>query len=81
MIDIGVGISQERNPLVAAKEALKSAGANISLGEVDLAIVFGSVNLSSANLLSALKSTLGDIPIIGASFWVFRKMFFSMLPA
>lgn len=66
-MQIGVGSSREKNPILAAKEALKSASANIPLGQADLAIVFASVELSSANLLKTLQAGLGEVPILGCS--------------
>jgi len=66
-MDIGIGISTDKNPLLAAKEALQSASINLASNKIDLGLVFSSPDLSSANLLKTLSLSLGEAPIIGCS--------------
>lgn len=67
-MNIGVGLSTEKDPISAAKEATRLAAINLHSDKVDLAIVFSSVDLASAGLLKTIGSSLkGRVPIIGAS--------------
>lgn len=65
-MEIGVGLSLEKNSLLAAREAFNQARVNIE-EKIDLAIVFSSADLSSASLLKTISDSLGDVPIIGSS--------------
>ncbi len=67
MMDIGVGFSKEKDPVLAAKEATLQARNAIQADKFDLAIVFSSVDLSCANLLKAVSNYLSGIPVIGSS--------------
>lgn len=66
-MQIGIGLSTEKNPSLAVKEALKSAIFNLASEKIDLAIIFGSIDLSSVNLLKNLSISLGEVPLIGSS--------------
>jgi hypothetical protein len=66
-MDIGVGLSTEKNPVLAVREAIKSASINLASEKIDLAIIFSTTDLSSLNLLKTLSLTLSDVPLIGCS--------------
>ncbi|MDD4980030.1 MAG: FIST N-terminal domain-containing protein [Candidatus Omnitrophica bacterium] len=66
-MNVGVGLSTEKNPALAVKEALRSATYNLASEKIDLAIVFSSINFSSVNLLKALSISLGEVPLLGCS--------------
>lgn len=67
-MDVGIGLSKNKDPILAAKEAVRLAQINIrSSAKINLAIVFGSIELSSANLLQTISNSLDNIPIIGCS--------------
>jgi hypothetical protein len=66
-MDIGIGLSTEKDPFLAAKEAMKSASMNMPTKKIDLGLVFSSIDLSSIGLLKALSISLGDVPLIGCS--------------
>lgn len=67
-IQVGVGLSTEKNPVFAAQEALRIASANIYKEKVSLAIVFSSIDFSSLGLLKTLSISLERrVPIIGSS--------------
>lgn len=66
-MDIGLGLSLEKEPVSAAKEATRQAITNIHNTEVDLAIVFSSVDLACDTLLKTVSNFLADVPIIGCS--------------
>ncbi|MFH0913514.1 MAG: FIST N-terminal domain-containing protein [Candidatus Omnitrophota bacterium] len=66
-MDIGIGLSTDKNPALAVKEALNSANMNLASDKIDLAIAFSSPDLSSVNLLKILGISLGVVPIIGCS--------------
>lgn len=67
MIDIGIGVSLEKNPISAGKEAARLAKAKMRQGKVDLAFVFGCANLSYITLLKTIAGSLQDSPILGCS--------------
>ena len=65
---IGIGISTEKDPVLAAKEAVGLGKININKKRVDLAIVFSSVDLSFSSLLNTIRTVLDEkVPIIGCS--------------
>jgi hypothetical protein len=67
-MQIGIGLSLKKDPVLAAKEAVISANINLNSEKVDLAIVFSSINLSSSSLLKTISLSLEDsVPIIGCS--------------
>jgi hypothetical protein len=67
MMTLGTGISLEKNPTLAAKEAIRTAKINMRKERVNLAIVFSSIDLASPTLLRTIDSALEGAPIIGAS--------------
>jgi len=67
-ISVGVGLSTEKDPILAAKEAVRMANLNIHNKRADLAICFSSVDLASSILIKTINISLGEhIPIIGCS--------------
>ena len=67
-MNIGIGLSTEKNPILAAKEATGIASINIYKEKIDLAIVFSSVDFSCPALLRTVSFYLRDgVPIIGCS--------------
>ena len=65
---IGIGLSIEKNPLVAAKEATALAKINLHNERVDLGIVFSSIDLASSSILKTIGSALKEeTPILGCS--------------
>ena len=67
-MNIGIGLSTEKNPILAAKEATGTASINIYKEKIDLAIVFSSVDFSCPALLRTVSLYLQEgVPIIGCS--------------
>ncbi len=66
-MDIGVGLSLEKNPILAAKEAIKIAQQDMPKGKSDLAILFSSPDLACATLSKTIYEALGGPPIIGST--------------
>lgn len=66
-IQVGIGLSTQKDPILAAKEAVSEARANIHNAKVDLAIVFSSIDLSCPPLLKAISNYLAGIRILGCS--------------
>ncbi|MFH1269909.1 MAG: FIST N-terminal domain-containing protein [Candidatus Omnitrophota bacterium] len=67
-MNVGVGLSMQRDPVSAAKEATRLAAINIHSGKIDLAIVFSSVDLACSGLLKTIHAALkGRVPIVGCS--------------
>ncbi|MBM3254795.1 MAG: hypothetical protein FJZ08_00630 [Candidatus Omnitrophica bacterium] len=64
---ISVGLSTEKDPAMAAKEAARLAISNMHTEKTDLAIVFSSIDLAYPVTLKMLSSSLAHTPIIGAS--------------
>ena len=57
-MNIGIGLSIEKDPILAAREATRLASLNLHSQKIDLAIVFSSVDLASAGLGS--QAALGQ---------------------
>lgn len=66
-INASVGLSTEKNPVLAAEEAAKRASIKMYDEKPCLAIAFSSVDLAYPILLKTLSASLNHIPIIGAS--------------
>jgi len=67
-MNIGVGLSIDKDPVSAAKEATRLAAINLHSQKIDLAIVFSSVDLACVSLLKAINASLNDrIPVVGCS--------------
>jgi hypothetical protein len=66
-IQVGIGLSTQKDPVLAAKEAVLEARANIHNAKVDLAIAFSSIDLSCVPLLKVISNYLAGIRILGCS--------------
>jgi len=67
-MNIGIGLSTDKDPISAAKEATRLASINIHSEKIDLAIVFSSIDLSCVSLLKTINASLkGRVPIVGCS--------------
>jgi len=62
-----VGLSTEKDPNLAAKEAARIAVNNMRGERIDLAIAFSSIDLAYPILMKVLSASLGHVPIIGSS--------------
>ncbi|MFH1640444.1 MAG: hypothetical protein ABIA66_00630, partial [Candidatus Omnitrophota bacterium] len=67
-IKIGVGVSTDMNPAQAVKSAFLQATENIyNRSEINLAIVFSTIEFSNTFTLKIIGNLLGSVPVIGAS--------------
>jgi hypothetical protein len=66
-MDIGVGLSLEKNPILAAKEAIKIAQQSIPKGRPDLAILFSSADLACTALSKTIYESLDGPLVIGST--------------
>jgi len=66
-IQVGVGLSTEGDPRLAAKEAIRQARLNLQSENLSLAFLFSSVSLASTGLLKSAANSLGKVPLIGCS--------------
>jgi hypothetical protein len=66
-IQIGIGISAEKEPLRAAQEAVRQAKVNIKTKRVNLAVVFSSMEFAYSAVQKTISSLLGPVTIIGCS--------------
>ncbi|MFA5115452.1 MAG: FIST N-terminal domain-containing protein [Candidatus Omnitrophota bacterium] len=66
-LDIGIGLSTEKDYSLAAKEAVKMASMDMVSEKVDMAIVFSSRDLASIGLLKSIALSTGGVPLIGCS--------------
>ncbi|MDD4938697.1 MAG: FIST N-terminal domain-containing protein [Candidatus Omnitrophica bacterium] len=65
---VGIGLSTDKEPITAARQAARQAMGNLYSEKVDLAIVFSSVDLASVGLLKTIGLSLkSQVPIIGCS--------------
>ncbi len=62
-----VGLSTEKDPNLAAKEAARIAVNNMRGERIDLAIAFSSIDLAYPIMMKVLSASLGHVPIIGSS--------------
>lgn len=67
IIEVGVGLSTERNPAQAAESAIGLAKSRLRTKKIDLVFVFSSINLAYPTLLKAVHTLLGAVPVIGSS--------------
>jgi len=66
-IKASIGISREKDYILAAKEALAQAKKNMPYKKFDLAFVFASITLCYPSLLKTIAADLEHVPVIGAS--------------
>ncbi len=68
MLDIGTGLSLEKNVIAAAEEAVRLARAqkNAKTG-ADLAVVFASPDFPASTLIASFQKLLGTTPLIGCT--------------
>ena len=66
-IQIGIGLSTEKDPLAAAQFATRQAGARLKAEKVDLAIVFSSVEFAHPMVLQTISNAIRQAPIVGCS--------------
>lgn len=65
--NIGLGLSTQRDYLLAVKEAIQQARASIYRNKIDLAILFTSLEYAHSNTLSTVNSLLGTTAVFGGS--------------
>ncbi len=66
-MDIGIGLSIEKDSFLATKEALQQALRNIKREKIDLAIVFSSIEFAHARTIKTINSLLGPVPVVGCT--------------
>lgn len=66
-IQAGIGLSIEKDPRLAAKEAIRQARANLPGENLSLAFAFSTVSLASTGLLKTISASLGNLPVIGCT--------------
>jgi len=66
-IQIGIGLSTEKDTLQAAQAAARQAKSNIHAEKINLAIVFSSAEFAHSTVLKTISSLLGPIPMVGCS--------------
>ena len=65
---IGMGLSIDKDPISAAREATRLATINLHSEKIDLAIVFSSIDLACIGLLKTIHLSLNSrVPIIGCT--------------
>lgn len=62
-----MGFSVNKEPAQATHEALQQARINLRQEQVNLALVFSSIEFASDVTLSAIENYLPDVPVLGAS--------------
>lgn len=66
-MNVGIGISTEKDSFLATKEAVQQAIKNIHQEGVDLAIVFSSVEFAHSITIKAISGLLGSVAIAGCT--------------
>ncbi len=66
-IAVGIGVSCDKNIFKAIKEALQQAKLNLCQKEINLAIVFSTINFTQSNTIQTITDTLKAVPVIGCS--------------
>ncbi|HTZ11718.1 MAG TPA: FIST N-terminal domain-containing protein [Candidatus Margulisiibacteriota bacterium] len=67
-MEISIGVSIEKDPASAAREALKEAIKNLSSdSKISLAIAFSSIDLAGTAILKTIGDSLANTPVIGCS--------------
>lgn len=66
MIEVGIGVSTQKDPIRAAEEATAHARKGFNK-KIDLVIVFSSIDLACHPLLLTINNLLGAVPLVGAS--------------
>jgi hypothetical protein len=66
-MNIGIGLSTEKDSFLATKEALQQAMRNISQERIDLAIVFSSIEFAHARTIKTINNLLGPVPLVGCT--------------
>lgn len=64
---IGTGLSTEKDPALAVKEAMRQALSTFHGEKVDLIIAFSTIDLAYPVLLKTLNASVDRVPIIGCS--------------
>jgi hypothetical protein len=66
-IKVGIGLSTERDPLLAVQNAIRQAKTNIQTDKIHLAVVFSTMEFANSVILKAIRNLLGSVNIIGCS--------------
>lgn len=64
---VGIGISEKKDPFLAASEAAKLALYQLHHKEITLGILFSTIHFADKRLLEGIAYALGDIKLIGCS--------------
>lgn len=64
---VGIGISEKKDPFLAASEAAKAALYQIHHKEITLAILFSTIHFCNQRLLDGIYYQLGNIRLLGCS--------------
>ena len=66
-LSIGIGISNDKNPRGAARQATLLAKAQAEQDDIDLVLVFNTVNYDAEEILKGVRQVAGKAKIVGCS--------------
>lgn len=66
-IEVGVGVSTEKDYIQATREAVRQARKNIRSQDIEVAVVFTSVEFAHSAVFKTIAGLLGPVDIIGCS--------------
>ncbi|MFA5287069.1 MAG: FIST N-terminal domain-containing protein [Candidatus Omnitrophota bacterium] len=66
-INVGVGLSTNKDPILAAQEALQHAKTNFFHEKIGLVFIFATINLSTPVILKTVLASIPEVPVIGCS--------------
>src|SRR5512135_208558 len=64
---IGIGISEKKDPFIAASEAAKLALYQIRHRPITIALLFATISFCNQRLLDGVAYTLGNVKLMGCS--------------
>lgn len=66
-IQVGVGVSAEKEPHYAVREAIRQARSRLKTENISFALLFASSKFSSTKTLQIANELLGSVPLVGCS--------------
>ncbi len=66
-IQVGIGLSSEKDPAQAARDAVRQARYALSIDKINLALVFSTIEYAHPATLATIRSLIGPKPIVGCS--------------
>jgi hypothetical protein len=66
-MDVGIGLSTDKDPLQATREAAQRAKLDLRIEEAHLAVIFSSAEFAHPGTCRTISGIVGPVPIVGCS--------------